>query len=251
MYANFKKTVNHLIGEILHLVSTSYISFISRRNKNRIYIFTDSRGSAIEKMSSRRNALTNSYILSCAKNYHVTPRIAIDKYTSIIDFIHCVETNKIDLNSYQKVILHLGVVDFSPRPLSSLFEMEDRKRIKLNFLGLDVQHKYYDTMYCNEKTASFLSIDDVIQLLDKYPYLKNCIWVLSNRVLLNWDGNYWKARPSNINKILDYNKCLIENGCKVVELKWTDQEIIKYTCDNIHPNRIGFTIIDKYISELV
>lgn len=221
------------------------IRFYNHRNKKqeRILVYTDSRGTEATKFWNRRNPFS-SYIGFLIKKYNCTVRTRPNKFTSLLDFIEYYDTN--DGHLYDLVILHCGVVDFAPRPESSFDQMYKMKLQQIHKYQLDryisKSNRTLGSLYEMEPTYSFLNedalINSVIPLLIKMP---NVLYIGLNRVLTDWDGNYWRKRPSNINEQLALDRILHERLPNTIDLSKLNDECIKsYTSDNIHFTKRGF-----------
>src|SRR6266540_7088089 len=83
------------------------------RHKKRILIYTDSRGYYVNEWYCKKNPLF-SYIAMLSSSYSVDYSLCDYKHTTLLDFL-CDYEEWIGGNKYAAIILHLGVVDFSPR----------------------------------------------------------------------------------------------------------------------------------------
>ena len=92
-----------------------------------------------------------------------------------------------------------------------------------------------------EKTKSLVSLEINEKIV--IPYLKTLdnklIFINSNKCIKGWEGNYIlknkNGRPSNINIIEEYSKQTIGKFENYIDLlKWDDNDIKKYTVDNMH-----------------
>ena len=253
----------------------------------KVLIFTDSRGE--HKATFKDQHIFTEKITSIMRD----KKFVVDKmccpfsWTSTLDFIEIVEKKIIDVDSYDKIILFTGVVEFSPRPLSNFencyqpkkiseitFErLIDVKRTKGRIINnkqdfmtqfisskllqqhLDSTHHVY---YDGEDTRSLISLDINKQVI--IPYLKKLdsklIYINSNSIVLNWEGNYILknklGRPKNIHIISDYSKQMQNQFTHMIDLlEWTDEEIKKYTVDNMHLSYEGSEwILSKLIEKL-
>lgn len=247
-----------IVKELLKLLAYFYgfFSRILNYRKPRILVFTDSRGFEITKWYNRFSPW-NSYIGMLCRNYNVTFVIQPEKHTTIIDFLdYCKEH---DVVRYSKIILHCGVVDFSPRPYSDYRVVAENKKPKIlknfeeSFWRVLISRECSNSMYNGEKTLPLVDYELAQPIFTKLLELRNLLWIPSNRVLPNWRGNYWRDRPTDINIVwsnssrllasfdLDYIDCL----------KWTDQEIKLYTVDNIHFSSEGMKFLFNRISKSI
>jgi len=224
------------------------------KNKPRILIFTDSRGFEVTKPWNRKNPYS-SYIGSLLTRFSCTVSICEHKHTSILDFIEYYD--KIKNKEFDLVVLHCGIVDFAPRPESSFDEMYESKRNIINKLHLDdyikKKNRKAGVKYNGEDTYSFLSAESLQSIVfSRLSKIENLVYIGINPILLDWDGNYWRKRPSNINDQL----VLDELVCKQLKLKLclsqlTRSEIIKYTSDNVHYTKVGFNFISQKLEQFL
>lgn len=220
--------------------------------KPKILIYTDSRGFDV-KGSMGKNPL-NSYVEKFLRNYNVDFFICEEKHTTILDFLE-----KKKSNDYKYTILHCGVVDFSPRPISNLnFVLNSKRSNNLFRIALEKYGDYYNNsssvMYMGERTQNLYSksfLNEVV--IPRLQKIHNLIWINSNHFVRDWDGNYTKGRPKNIEEyVCSFDVVLMSNLKNIVDLKcWNDDEIKKYTIDNIHFNEEGFHEVFRMINEKI
>ena len=159
--------------------------------------------------------------------------------------------------SYDYIISHIGVVDFSPRQAKEIKPILDLKKNKIKrVFGEDlyqklIEVKTYKTKYLGERTSSLITAEFLADIAKKFNKLDNLIWITCNPIDTNWNGNYLRKRPLNINIVNDKSKkllTLLNNKVKVIDLtNWNIEEIHKYTCDNIHMSNDGMNLIEKAI----
>jgi hypothetical protein len=278
--------------EILNCSEISKIPFFKKISFDSIckkmLIFTDSRGQHKEKsyFNESKMLFTEKLQTELYKLYKIETDLMLCpfKWTSTLDFIQCVETNVINLEDYDYIILYTGVVEYSPRNLSNLNEcynntkneeitfsklIDNKSKIinnKLSFMKkifstCDIKEHFdnYSTItYKNENTNNMISKSMHENIV--IPYLKTklqhkLIFINSNYILEGWEGNYIKinplGRPKNINIInqyVDLNNTLFYN---MIKLDWSGDEIKKYTIDNMHLTYEGSEYIyDKVIKFL-
>ncbi|WP_125717068.1 hypothetical protein [Pseudoalteromonas rubra] len=225
------------------------------RGKQRVLIFTDSRGAEITNPILRKNPFS-SYIGYFVRNYACDVHLCEEKYTSLIDFLSLYRS--VDANEYSFIVLHCGIVDFAPRPLNSYLDMLNSKRSKISTLGwsdeaFEVENREPGTQYEGQNTYSFLPKaffeEKILKELIGIPKL---IYIGVNPVLHDWIGCYWRARPDNINEQLSYDKVLLDSLNFTVPLAgWKPEEIRKFTVDNVHYNKVGFDYILRETKLLV
>ena len=85
----------------------------------KVLIFTDSRGE--HKATFPNQPIFTDKITSFLQNkgFVVDTMCCPFSWTSTLEFIEIIEKKIIDVDSYDKIILFTGVVEFSPRPLSN------------------------------------------------------------------------------------------------------------------------------------
>ncbi|MEZ8313920.1 hypothetical protein AB6C44_09970 [Vibrio splendidus] len=228
--------------------------FLYEKNKlgKSVFLFSDSRGSEIDSFYKQKNPFF-SYISSKEfKGYDISYHLCPKKFTSIIDFLENYES----ASNYDVIVLHCGIVDFAPRPLSSYESMLASKRSYLVSKGW---YKYftdrqdYSCCYEGEKTLSFFSEDFFKEIIvPKLKEIENLIYVGLNPVLLDWRGDYWRDRPSCINEQLSFDKILqLELNNTIDISSWTEAQIKKFTVDNVHYNKTGMDYFSKEIVEII
>jgi hypothetical protein len=247
----------------------------------KILVFTDSRG--VHRPSGSSHTM---YPLRLAgmKEHSVTHYLCPYQWTTIPDFINLIENDeRFNPANFDKIILHAGIVDHSPRPTSAainriyapddttpsdkveeLFRTRNfsgnkiinRKQAILDLLfGTEVMKKHLHTPfpieYEGEKTVNLYSLSMLEEsLIPKLRKINNLIFISSNNFCRNWSGDYPKARPENISIIEDYSRLLCEKLDNVINLhQWTDQQVQRYTCDNLHLSADGNNWVYQRILE--
>jgi|SRR5450432_580060 len=224
------------------------------RNKKKIYIYADSRG--YDVIGKYGKSPFGSYILPLAMKYNVTYRLCPEKFTTIVDFIDSIKDTS---TSFDHVIMHCGIVDFSPRPLSSITKVIESKKAKAYSKDLFNSNKAYysnpfDEIYYNEKTITIYSKAYLSTVIGpKLQKIKNLIWIDSNPFVKGWEGNFTKGRPTNIGTVIQEFEKILEFFTPVkISLKNWDEEMIKlYTIDNIHFTKAGFEKITLEIKNMM
>ena len=252
----FKKLIIYIHQLYINIYIKVYQ--IKNRNKQKILIYSDSRGFEISKGINRK-APFESYINSLIKKYNSEVFICPEKHTTFYDFLYLL--SKKNPKNYFKIICHIGVVDFSPRGSKTVPQILKLKQKKiLSIFGIDFYNKLlleesYKTTYYGDKTKSLLGKNHLKYLADKLNLIPNLIWISCNPVLLNWDGNYFRKRPKNINLVNEYSKDLIsllKNNIDVINLtNFSKTKIKEITCDNIHLSPKGMNYILKKIEYLL
>lgn len=249
---NILRNFIYILIEIFSYVNVHYYK-IKNVKKKKVLIFTDSRGFEITKLMNRKNP-RSSYIRYYMENYNTTVRLCQYKHTTIIDFIF---EYRGKYENYDLIVLHCGVVDFSPRPMSNGNYVHSSKRKKcMKMFGEEPQFDIYNSIYEGEKTRCLYNKDYLIRnIASELKSIPNLLWISSNPIIGNWTGNYKRPRPSNMNIIQEFDRYLLsELPFTISLLDWTDEEIKKYTVDNIHFNVLGFGVLldnIKKVSEVV
>jgi hypothetical protein len=253
-----KKTVEMLTRKIVRaLFLFPILSLFKIRNfrKKKIFLYTDSRG--FDAPSLFRSFLWNSYVRYLISKYLVDFQIHTEKYTLLLDFVEFYRSN--DLRKYDYIILHVGISDFSPRPLSNIEDLLNYKKGKAIYKKLlleDASHRSYPTttFYRGEKTNTLYSTKFFKEnILPQIKKIDNIIWITSNKFVCGWEGNYTKGRPENIGETVSLFQDIMREELKgrVVELDWTDDEVMEYTVDNIHFTSKGFCkVFDKIVTKI-
>lgn len=249
-------------------------------NKKKVLIFTDSRGQHIPAGSSHK---------SFAQRITEDIRFDVDlylcpmKWTTTLDFIEL--TQEKDLKLYDHVILYTGIVDWSPRPQQSaindlynninIANLENIQANTNNYSKKIVNNKQkifnqvfdgtsisrylnspFDCIYENQPTINMYSLemakDSLLPLLKKIP---NLIFISANKIVNGWDGDFKRTRPSNIFITHNYSKLFVDElsqTAKIIDLMaWTDDDIKKFTCDNMHLTEYGMNYIyDKLLAAM-
>lgn len=221
-----------------------YKYFNRIRGKKRILLYTDSRGKNIPN-----HYYYDHYSKRLAKKYSLDTYLCPEKWTTTFDFIKLIE--KVNLKDYDLVLLHTGIVEFSPRPQKSFNEViypQKKKYFDLIF-GEDKMKLHLDfdlgVPYEGDKTNNMYSL----QMAEEYliPYLQkvsNLIWIGGNKIVPDWLGNYWRPRPENLNITEHYNRLFIEKLPNTIDMMdWSLEEVKEYTYDIIHVNQKGSDIL--------
>lgn len=216
------------------------------RGKKRILLYTDSRGKNIGQQFHYIH-----YSEKLSRKYSVEAVLVPHKWTTIIDFISEYKASAHYQNDFDLIILHTGIVDFAPRPISSLREtIYPQKKEKFDnlfgearikeHLSQDLGVEYYGEMTGNMYSKE-MAKDVIIPELLKIP---NLLWISGNQSKSTWVGNYWKERPKNMYVLDEYVHLFEERLPQVLSfMDWTEEEIKKNTFDVIHPNKKGSNLI--------
>ena len=215
-----------------------------------ILLYTDSRGTNIPGQNNY-----NHYGVLLGKKYNVEKYLCPEKWTTTLDFLKLLKKKNVE--SYDLIILHTGIVDHSPRhqQIANNMIYTGKKDIFDEVFGEEIIKEYLKTDfgidYEGDKTINMYSIEMAKKfLLPKLLDIPNILWISSNKIVLGWNGNYWKERPKNISIIEDYSNLFLRylGPQKSIDLmRWNDEEVRKYTFDNMHPNKEGSNYIYKEI----
>ncbi|GGA29244.1 6-hydroxymethylpterin diphosphokinase MptE-like protein [Neptunicoccus cionae] len=249
--------------------------------KKRVLIFTDSRG-------QHKPAGTSHELF--AERLAADPRLDVDlylcpmKWTTTLDFLETFSEN--ELKQYDHVILYTGIVEWSPRPASSAINdlynnpkpqnadnlalntrdyskkiVNNKKKIFDKVFGAEALKDHFDTPfeqeYEGEKTNNMYSIEMARRdLLPRLKKINNLIFVSANRFVPDWEGDFKRGRPRNIDITHQYSDLFAEElgqaGMSVVDLRaWDNDQIKNFTCDNIHLTETGSNYVYDQISNLI
>lgn len=227
---------------------------IKKNRKPNILVYADSRGDNLPGKN-----YYDHYAAKLSKHFNVTKMIALHKWTTTMDFLF-EYNNNLGKQPYDYVVLHTGIVDYSPRHQHKLVnEIYPNKKTCFDYVFpnqpelLEHLNKRLKTKYEGDNTGNMYSLTMaekyIIPALKKIP---NLIWIGSNKVLQNWRGNYWKDRPKNMNITVKYSQVFVDNLENTINLlEWSATDIQKYTYDNIHPNRSGSNYIYEKIMSII
>jgi len=245
------------LGKRIHKLRDSYYHK-KNINKPKVLVFTDSRGYEVTKAWNKKSAYA-SYVGELCKNYCVDYVICPEFSTTVVDFLYEYQQRSLAGIKYDAVIAHVGVVDFSPRPVTMLQDMVKNKSYKLDSLFSEslniVTHlqNYHQNIFANlyfgKPVKNFYSKEFLISdILPKLKKIDNLLFIGCTPVLSDWRGNYWRERPHNMNMILDYSKICKENLDNVIDLSTlSENEVKSYTIDNIHLSKVGFDYVYRLI----
>ena len=257
----------------------------------KILIFTDSRGQHKKKKSFKNKLIFTEKLkkeLEKNKNNQVNLILCPYKWTTTFDFIELCLNEIINVDDYDLIVLYTGIVEFSPRPMNQVInllynnnknqtlttdDILDNKKVGLvnkkkitidKLIGEENIKKYFNepfsTKYKMEHTMNLLSVEmfenKIIKWL-KENLGNKLIYINCNNIVKNWEGDYKninaKGRPANISLISNYSKITEKKLSKNIInlLEWTDEDIKKYTIDNMHLTYSGSEwIYNKLIDKI-
>ncbi|XOV72637.1 MAG: hypothetical protein ACFHW5_05485 [Verrucomicrobiota bacterium] len=239
-----RKTIGIIWSEYLRLKWN--LNQKNNENKKLLHIYTDSRGYFINGVKNYKNPY-KTYINNIA-NWSVSYQYCLHRSTTLLDFLIDTENIKCDT-----IVLHCGIVDWSPRTLSHCQKIIYRLNKSVHRIQIPTLHpNKLSQKYNNQETFNLYSIDffkeKILPVLTKR---KNIIYIGVNPVLTNWRGNYFRERPKNINVILDYDKLLTEAIPSIRIRNWTKNQIKNFTVDNIHLSEAGMLFLNDQLNLLL
>lgn len=232
-------------------------ALLTHKDAPRLLAYTDSRGFRVDHWYARKNPL-GSYVPLLTSHFRVDYKVCPYPHTTLIDFLY--DLRRMNHRSYDVIILHVGVVDFSPRPHSQARRIlkERSARIAALFGSKAVSRfvpKLYNVQYAGEDTASLYGED----VLDEYilPAMNSVkariVWISVNPVLPDWSGSYERGRPANMNEILSYEERIAATflGDRVSLVDWGEKEIRELTVDNIHLSERGVRYVERRLANVL
>ncbi len=207
--------------------------------KKRILLYVDSRGKNISGHNDYEH-----YTARLAETFDVDMYLCPEKWTATLDFLTL--CRYIRLEDYDAVVLHTGIVDVSPRHQRIAIERiyAQKQDIFDEVFGESQIRQYlYTDLNCEyegDKTINLYSLEMAKRcLLPRLKKIPHLIWIGINRLVPGWNGNYWKPRPANISVIEEYSALFAAELDHVVDLMvWDFDDVMRYTFDNMHTNKL-------------
>src|SRR5690606_4922876 len=202
-------------------------------------LLTDSRG--IHRPVGATHQLYSTR-LAKVPGLEVTSLLCPFQWTTIPDFLQVLSHYEAyNPARFDRVILHAGIVDHSPRPLSQMLDrlydpaevtdgdrvaelfktrkfsnnkIVNRKKPILDSLFSEatiLEHfaRPFAEEYEGSKTINLYSQQMMLDhIVPRLRELKNLMFISSNDFCRGWDGDFGKQRPSNIFMIEEYSKIL-------------------------------------------
>ena len=202
----------------------------------KILCFTDSRGQFKNSFSTKQ-----LFTEKLSQEFGSQLLLCPFKWTTTLDFIHLVNTRRININEFDKIVLYTGVVEFSPRPLSNYHDCYATKSFIEDLCGNHLTEDTYGVEYQGEDTKSLITIECYEKVI--IPYLQNfrnkLILINTNKIVPNWEGSYINVnpsgRPTNIDIVAEYSSKTLGKFDNLINLlEWNNKDIQKYTVDNMH-----------------
>jgi glycosyltransferase involved in cell wall biosynthesis len=229
-------------------------------------VFADSRGQHRPAGSTHTLFSQRLYAL---EGLQVDHYLCPFKWTTTLDFFESFSLDR--LRQYDRVVLYTGIVDWSPRKLSNarddLYENHNEANLgalKLNtedyrkkivnrkkatfdrIFGEDAMRRHlaapFEVTYEGEPTINMYSLAMAEHgLLPRLQSLPNLVFINANRFVAGWRGDYSRERPANISITHAYSDLFSRQlGDRVVDLRvWDDEDIKRFTCDNLHLSAAG------------
>jgi hypothetical protein len=225
----------------------------NKRHRPTALLYTDSRGINIPN-----KFFYPYYSDKLSKYINVKKFICPHKWTTTLDFLYMYK-KIFSKQKYNFILLHTGIVDYSPRSQQSLInEIYPLKHIAFESVFPKKEiishiHSDFRVEYEGDKTSNMYSLKMAKKYLTpQLKKIKNLLWISSNKIISSWKGNYWRDRPLNMKITEDYaNLFLSELPNSLNLMNWTENEVKRYTYDNIHPNREGSNYIFEKIMSYI
>ena len=230
-------------------------SFRNRRAA-RVFIYTDSRGTNMSTpLLAKVKHHLGSHVDRLQREYRINYAVCPHDHTTLIDFLSF--ANDRDLRQYDAIILHCGVVDFSPRPLSNIAKV---RRAKAGDPRFDELFEANEALYANpqgaeyrgEPTTTLYSTEYHARVVKELAAIPNLGWISSNSFVPGWNGN-WKPRPTDIDDVVRTFDTAMHAGLQhTLDLRqWSYDDVQRFTVDNIHFNGAGFADLTGRVSTLI
>jgi hypothetical protein len=228
----------------VHVGSPVYASYRRRRAVQRppVLVFTDSRGTNVTGPLGK--SVFNTYVSRLMRTHRVYPVILPRRHTTLLDFLNY---RAQDSRPYAAIVLHCGIVDFSPRPVSSVAPIVAAKSGEPGYAQMFSESADYHRApsgapYRGEPTTTLYSIGYLRDtLLPRLSAIHNLLWVTTNDFVPGWEGSYTRGRPADIqDRITEFESVMRPAMSHVVDLHaWSHDEVKRYTVDNVHLSTQG------------
>ena len=204
------------------------------------------------------------------------------KWTTTLDFLEYIRDR--DPTQWDHIVLFTGIVEWSPRPQPSAINdlYNNAAPSNLSNTGLNtrdyakkvVNNKkpIFDAMFGEAEIQAYLSNDFGVEyegqptvnmyglemgrdrLLPVLKNIPNLIFINSNRFVPGWEGDFKRGRPANIRLTEAYSELFRDElgPDRVIDLlAWGEDDIKRYTCDNLHLTKEGSDwIYDRLASKI-
>ena len=223
----------------VHVGSPAYAAYRRRRLGDRppVLVFADSRGTNVTGPLGK--SVFNTWVSRLMRVHRVYPVILPRRHTTLLDFLNHMAGES---RPYAAVVLQCGIVDFSPRPLSSLPPIVAAKSADPGYAQMfsasaDHQRTNLGAPYRGEPTTTLYSPEYLRrELLPRLAAIPNLLWVTTNDFVPGWEGSYTRGRPSDIGpRIAEFEDIMRPALPHVLDLHaWSDAEVKRFTVDNVH-----------------
>ena len=222
-------------------------------SRPRILLYTDSRGFRIRGRYAVNDPM-HFYPGELVKRFNVECHICPEKHTTLVDFLHTYQSSSRD---FDVVVAHVGIVDFSPRGRKSAREQLylSKKSLYDEVFGEDAMERHLagnlGFEYEGDQTINMFSLAMAEEsLLPRLRAIPDLVWIGCSRFVAGWRGNYFRERPPNISIVEDYSRLFCETLPNCVDLSdWSDMDVKKYTCDNVHLTVLGGQVLLARLKE--
>lgn len=272
---NRERLVFESLLRVLRAFAVVFLPATAMPRTPRILIYTDSRGEL--KPSFRDKPIFPEKIKAelAARGVAVDLLLCPFKWTTTLDLFELLDAGVVNLSRYDKVILYSGVVEWSPRPISSFKACmkgttttgidvkalnSARRPPKVANHKLDFFRRFFgastfnahartnlNIVYREELTKNLISLDMLRHRM--IPHLQQTfgeklIYINANRFVPGWEGDYTiknpDGRPKNIGLIEDYAAIMSRHFPSCIDLAaWSDVQIKRFTVDNVHLTHAG------------
>lgn len=246
----------------------------------KLLIYADSRGQHTPRSGTPYEIFTKKL----ANRSDIDAKIFLCpmKWTTTIDFLDVVE--QFPVETFDRVILYTGIVDWSPRPqFSAINDLYDNQKLA-NTENLNLNTDEYSRKVINNKKSSFDNIfsEEAMRahlgsdfgvnferkptinmyslgmardrLLPRLARIENLIFINSNRFVMGWKGDHARGRPINIALTEQYSALFRDTlgAERVVDLlAWDESDVRRFTCDNMHLTKEGSEYIYREICSML
>ena len=221
-----------------------------RHRRPRVLVYADSRATHVTGPLGK--SVFGTYVSSLMRCYCVHPVVLPHSHTTLPDFLTFWSRRA---RGYDAVILHCGIVDFSPRPVSSIPKIAAVKGSDPAFAQLLCDNATYHAQahgppYRGEATTTLYSPEYLeAALLPELRAIPQLTWVTTNDFVDGWDGSYSRGRPADIGgRIAAFEARLRPALSHVVDLhEWSAAEVQRFTVDNVHFSPSGFAEVTRIL----
>jgi hypothetical protein len=210
--------------------------------KPRVLVYADSRATNV--IGPLGKSVFGTYAARLMRHYRVYPIILPRPHTTLVDFLNHAHR---DRQTYDAVLLHCGIVDFSPRPVTSIAGIAAAKSRDPGFDKLFADNAAYHreahgAPYDGVPTTTLYSpsyLEDV--LVPRLAAIPNLVWITTNDFVPGWEGNYTRGRPVDIAaRIAEFETRLRPTLQHVIDMHtWSYDDVQRFTIDNVHYSRAG------------